>query len=83
MDLGPERRLTTPAYLNAQSVFKVRGFQISGDEFGVLLRSHPDVDEDYVLGIPDPYSGELPVAFVVLGDKVRPVTNRWPRCTKS
>ena len=83
MDLGPECGLTTPVYLNAQSVFEVGGFQISGDEFGVLLRNHPDVDEVYVLGIPDPYSGELPVAFVVLGDKVRPVTNRWPRCTKS
>ena len=83
MDLGPELGLTTPACLNAQSVFKVRGFQISGDDLEVLLRNHPDADEVYVLGIPDPYSGELPVAFVVLGDKVRPVTNRWPRYTKS
>jgi acyl-CoA synthetase (AMP-forming)/AMP-acid ligase II len=50
-------------------VFKVRGFQVSADELEVLIRNHPDVDEVCVLGVPDPYSGEVPVALVVLGDE--------------
>jgi 4-coumarate--CoA ligase len=52
-------------------VFQVRGFQVSGDELEVLIRNHPDVDEVCVLGVPDPYSGEVPVALVVLGDEAK------------
>jgi len=29
------------------------------------------VDEVCVLGVPDPYSGEVPVALVVLGDEAK------------
>lgn len=29
------------------------------------------MDEVCVLGVPDPYSGEVPVALVVLGDEAR------------
>jgi len=54
-----------------KSVFKVRGFQVSGDELEVLIRNHPDVDEVCVLGVPDPYSGEIPVALVVLGGETK------------
>lgn len=49
----------------------MRGFQVSGDELEVLIRNHPDVDEVCVLGVPDPYSGEVPVALVVLGDEAK------------
>ena len=56
---------------NVQSVFKVRGFQVSGDELEALIRNHPDVDEVCVLGVPDLYSGEVPVALVVLGDEAK------------
>jgi 4-coumarate--CoA ligase len=52
-------------------VFQVRGFQVSEDELEVLIRNHPDVDEVCVLGVPDPYSGEVPVALVVLGDEAK------------
>ena len=52
-------------------MFKVRGFQVSEDELEVLIRNHPDVDEVCVLGVPDPYSGEVPVALVVLGDEAK------------
>ena len=52
-------------------VFKVRGFQVSGDELEALIRNHPDVDEVCVLGVPDLYSGEVPVALVVLGDSAK------------
>ena len=54
-----------------QSVFKVRGFQVSGDELESMIRNHPDVDEVCVVGAPDLYSGEVPVALVVLGDEAR------------
>lgn len=54
--------------LGAQPVFKVRGFQ---DELEVLIRTHLDVDEVCVLGVPDLYSGEVPVALVVLGDEAK------------
>jgi 4-coumarate--CoA ligase len=57
--------------LGFQPVFKVRGFQVSGDELEALIRNHPDVDEVCVLGVPDPYSGEVPVALVVLGDEAK------------
>lgn len=49
----------------------MRGFQVSGDELEVLIRNHPDVDEVCVLGVPDPYSGEVAVALVVLGDEAK------------
>jgi 4-coumarate--CoA ligase len=49
-------------------VFKVRGFQVSGDELEDLIRNHPDVDE---VCVPDLYSGEIPVALVALGDEAK------------
>jgi 4-coumarate--CoA ligase len=41
-----------------------------------LIRNHPDVDEVCVLGVPDPYSGEIPVALVVLGDEAKERTEK-------
>jgi len=36
-----------------------------------MIRNHPDVDEVCVVGAPDLYSGEIPVALVVLGDEAK------------
>ena len=36
-----------------------------------MIRNHPDVDEVCVLGVPDAYSGEIPVGLVVLGDEAK------------
>lgn len=36
-----------------------------------MIRNHPDVDEVCVVGAPDLYSGEVPVALVVLGAEAR------------
>jgi 4-coumarate--CoA ligase len=41
-----------------------------------LIRNHPDVDEVCVLGVPDLYSGEIPVALVVLGDEAKERTEK-------
>lgn len=39
--------------------------QVAPAELEALLRSHPDIQEAGVIGIPDERSGEVPKAFVV------------------
>lgn len=41
---------------------------MSPDELQSHIRRHPDVEEACVVGVPDVYSGEIPVAFVVLNE---------------
>ncbi|KAK7694984.1 hypothetical protein QCA50_002172 [Cerrena zonata] len=48
-----------------KEIMKVRGFQVSPAELEGHLLNHPDVDDVCVVGIPDDYSGEVPLAFVV------------------
>jgi len=45
---------------------KVKGFQVAPAELEGHLLLHPDVADACVVGIPDEYSGEIPLAFVVL-----------------
>jgi len=45
---------------------KVRGFQVAPAELEGHLLLHPDVADTCVVGIPDDFSGEVPLAFVVL-----------------
>lgn len=45
---------------------KVRGFQVAPAELEGHLLDHPDVADVCVVGIPDDYSGEVPMAYVVL-----------------
>lgn len=45
---------------------KVRGFQVAPAELEGHLLNHPDVADVCVVGIPDDYSGEVPMAYVVL-----------------
>ncbi|KAJ3512390.1 hypothetical protein NLJ89_g3552 [Agrocybe chaxingu] len=45
---------------------KVRGFQVAPAELEGCLLSHPDVADACVVGLPDDYSGELPLAYIVL-----------------
>jgi len=44
---------------------KVRGFQVAPAELEGHLLLHPDVGDACVVGIPDEYSGEVPMAFIV------------------
>jgi len=46
---------------------KVRGYQVAPAELEGFLLLHPDVVDVCVVSIPDEYSGELPLAFIVLG----------------
>ncbi|KAG1849862.1 hypothetical protein C8R48DRAFT_613814 [Suillus tomentosus] len=47
-------------------MLKVRGFQVAPAELEGCILDHPDVTDTCVVGIQDEYSGELPLAFVVL-----------------
>jgi len=49
-----------------KEIFKVRGFQVAPAELEGLLLDHPDVGDAGVIGIPDDFSGEVPLAFIVL-----------------
>lgn len=49
-----------------KEMLKVRGFPVAPAELEGCVLGHPDVEDTCVVGIPDEYSGELPVAFVVL-----------------
>ncbi len=44
---------------------KVRGFQVAPAELEAHLLLHQSVSDACVVGLPDEYSGELPLAFVV------------------
>lgn len=48
-----------------KELIKVKGFQVAPAELEALLRTHPDVQEAAVIGIPDERNGEAPMAFVV------------------
>jgi len=49
-----------------KEMVKVKGFQVAPAELEAHLLDHPDVADVCVVGVPDDYSGELPLAFVVL-----------------
>jgi len=49
-----------------KDMLKVSGYSVFPAEVEAILYRHPAVAEAGVVGIPDPYRGEDPVAFVVL-----------------
>ncbi|XP_066601783.1 uncharacterized protein [Prorops nasuta] len=56
-----------------KELIKVKGFQVAPAELEALLRTHPDVEEAAVIGIPDEKSGEVPKAFIVPKKGKKPV----------
>lgn len=48
-----------------KELIKVKGFQVAPAELEEILRSHPDIDDAAVIGVPDERAGEVPRAFVV------------------
>ncbi|KZS98390.1 phenylacetyl-CoA ligase [Sistotremastrum niveocremeum HHB9708] len=57
-----------------KEIFKVRGFQVAPAELEGHLLEHPDVADCAVIGVPDEYSGDVPLAFVTLtGDAAKRV----------
>lgn len=49
-----------------KEILKVRGYQVAPADLEGCLFDHPDVADSCVVGIPDDYSGEIPMAFIVL-----------------
>lgn len=49
-----------------KELIKVKGFQVAPAELEAVLRSHPDVQDAGVVGVPDQRKGEAPVGFVQL-----------------
>lgn len=49
-----------------KELIKVKGFQVAPAELEGILRSHSDVEDAGVIGVPDPRKGEVPVAFIKL-----------------
>ncbi|KAG8962775.1 hypothetical protein FRC00_008814 [Tulasnella sp. 408] len=49
-----------------KELIKCRGFQVAPAELEGHLLDHPDVNDVCVVGVQDDYSGEVPLAFVVL-----------------
>ncbi|EJT97435.1 acetyl-CoA synthetase-like protein [Dacryopinax primogenitus] len=56
-----------------KELIKVRAFQVAPAEREAHLLEHPSVQDTGVIGVPDEYKGEIPLAFVVLDE---PTTKR-------
>lgn len=69
-ELHPTSHLIMLSY-TWQEIMKVRGFQVAPAELEGHLLMHPDVVDACVVGIPDEYSGELPMAYIVLSEVAR------------
>lgn len=52
----------------AKDVFKCSGFNVASMEVEAFLRTHPDIVDAAVIGVPDRYKGEVGAAFI----EVRP-----------
>ncbi|KAJ7176674.1 phenylacetyl-CoA ligase [Mycena filopes] len=49
-----------------KELIKVKGLQVAPAELEGHLLTHPSIVDAAVIGVPDEYSGELPLAFIVL-----------------
>ena len=52
-----------------KELIKVNAFQVAPAELEDLIRSHTDVKDAAVIGIPDRTKGEVPLAFIVTKDE--------------
>ncbi|KAK0464422.1 phenylacetyl-CoA ligase [Desarmillaria tabescens] len=67
-----------------KEIMKVRGFQVAPAELEGCILDHPDVSDACVVGFPDEYSGEVPLAFVVLTEEASSkVLERGPQIKDS
>jgi fatty-acyl-CoA synthase len=48
-----------------KETLRISHFMVAPGEIEAFLQTHPDVDEAFVVGVPDPETNEAPVAFVV------------------
>ena len=62
-----------------KEIMKVRGFQVAPAELEGHLLDHPHVSDVCVVGVPDEFSGEVPMAFVVPSSKARELIKDGPQ----
>ena len=55
-----------------KELIKYKGYQVAPAELEALLISHPGITDAAVIPSPDEEAGEVPKAFVVLGEKLSP-----------
>jgi len=48
-----------------KETLRISHFMVAPGEIEAFLQTHPDVDEAFVVGIPDPATNEAPVAYVI------------------
>ncbi|MCO5563702.1 hypothetical protein L7F22_017349 [Adiantum nelumboides] len=48
-----------------KDLIKYKGFQVSPSELETILLTHSEITDAAVVGFPDEYAGEIPVAFIV------------------
>ncbi|KAF8810188.1 acetyl-CoA synthetase-like protein [Phlegmacium glaucopus] len=62
-----------------QDIIKDGDFRVSPSKLEGHLLIHPDVEDTCVVGVPNNHGGEIPLAFVVLKDKVLDKANSKPK----
>ena len=66
-----------------KEIMKVKGFQVAPAELEGHLLDHPDVSDVCVVGVPDDYSGEVPLAFITLHAKAQERVKKEPNAEES
>ncbi|EDV23262.1 uncharacterized protein TRIADDRAFT_58361 [Trichoplax adhaerens] len=51
-----------------KELIKYKGYQVAPAELESLLKSHPDISDAAIIGIPDERAGEIPRAYIILKD---------------
>ena len=62
-----------------KEIMKVRGFQVAPAELEGHLLDNPYVSDVCVVGVPDEFSGEVPLAFVVPSSKANQIIKSGPQ----
>lgn len=66
-----------------KELIKCRGFQVAPAELEGHLLDHQHVSDVCVVGVPDDYSGEVPLAFVVLSKEAVQMVEKDPKQAES
>jgi fatty-acyl-CoA synthase len=48
-----------------KETLRISHFMVAPGEIEAFLQTHPDVDEAFVVGVPDPETNEAPIAYVI------------------
>jgi acyl-CoA synthetase (AMP-forming)/AMP-acid ligase II len=48
-----------------KETLRISHFMVAPGEIEAFLQTHPDVDQAFVVGVPDPEINEAPVAYVI------------------